>query len=139
MIVGALTLLLTSSLGLQDSTARALPFSDSNWQLQGERTSVLTEDGRPVLEVEAGVADRRDIRFEDGTIDFDVQVTRRRSFVYGYFRNASEGEREEFYLRPHKSSLPDAVQYAPVWQDRSAWQLHHGPGGTAAIAFEPGV
>jgi hypothetical protein len=49
------------------------------------------------------------------------------------------GEREEFYLRPHKSDLPDAVQYAPVWQGRSAWQLHHGPGGTASVPFEAGV
>jgi hypothetical protein len=86
-----------------------------------------------VLQVETGLAHRRDIRFEDGTIDFDVRLTQRRSFVYAYFRVASGGEREEFYLRPHKSNLPDSVQYAPVWQGRSAWQLHHGPGGTAAV------
>jgi hypothetical protein len=66
-------------------------------------------------------------------------VTGRRSFVYVHFRVAGDGEREEFYLRPHKSGLPDAVQYAPVWQGRSAWQLHHGPGGTAALAFDHGA
>jgi hypothetical protein len=31
------------------------------------------------------------------------------------------------------------VQYAPVWQGRSSWQLYHGPGGTAAVSFEPGA
>ena len=116
-----------------------LPFGDSRWELQGERTAIVKDGGRDVLQVETGFAHRRDVRFQDGTIDFDVQVSRRRSFVYVYFRAESDGEREEFYLRPHKSALPDALQYAPVWQGRSAWQLYHGPGGTAAVAFEPGV
>ena len=31
------------------------------------------------------------------------------------------------------------MQYAPVWQNRSGWQLYHGPGGTAATPFEPGA
>jgi hypothetical protein len=26
-----------------------------------------------------------------------------------------------------------------VWQGQSSWQLYHGPGGTAAVTFEPGV
>ena len=100
---------------------------------------MVKDGGRDVLQVETGFGHRRDVRIQDGTIDFDVQVTRRRSFVYVYFRAVAEGEREEFYLRPHKSGLPDAVQYAPVWQNSSAWQLHHGPGGTAATGFDPGV
>jgi hypothetical protein len=112
----------------------AIPF-DAGWTLQGERTRIVREGSREVVQVETGFAHRRDIRLKDGAIDFDVRVTRRRSFVYVYFRAQSEGEREEFYLRPHKENLPDAVQYAPVWQNRSAWQLHHGPGGTAAAPF----
>lgn len=123
----------------QTTTQQDLPFTDNRWTLTGDRTAIATHDGRDVLQVETGFAHRKDISFENGTIDFDVQVTRRRSFVYVYFRVAGEGEREEFYLRPHKSGLPDALQYAPVWQGRSAWQLHHGPGATAAIGFEPGV
>jgi hypothetical protein len=55
------------------------------------------------------------------------------------FRMANDGEHEEFYLRPHKSGLPDAIQYAPVYQGHSAWQLRHGPGATAAVEFEPGA
>ena len=113
----------------------AVPF-DGRWVLTGDRTKIRTESGRTVLEVETGVAARRDIKLLDGRIDFDVRLTRRRSFVYVYFRSQSDGEREEFYLRPHKSGLPDALQYAPVWQGRSAWQLHHGSGATAAVPFE---
>jgi hypothetical protein len=130
----AFALLWTTAVHAQE---RPLPF-DSGWTLEGDRTSVTTVDGRQALQVETGYAHRRDVTMMDGTIDLDVQVTRRRSFVYIYFRALAGGAREEFYLRPHKSGLPDATQYAPVWQGRSAWQLHHGPGGTAAVAFEPG-
>jgi hypothetical protein len=133
-----LILLCASAFVPQASSERSLPF-DKNWVLRGEGAAIVKDGTRDVLRVENGFADRRDVQLENGTIEFDVQVTRRRSFIYLYFRVEGDGEREEIYLRPHKSDLPDALQYAPVWQDRSAWQLHHGPGGTAAVPFEPGV
>jgi hypothetical protein len=133
------SVLLSCALMAQAATERPLPLSDKAWELQGERSKVVSEGGRDVLEVETGTARRRDVPFEDGTIDFDVQMTSRRSFVYVEFRGAGDGEYEEMYLRPHKSNLPDAVQYAPVWQGRSSWQLYHGPGATAAVPFEPGA
>jgi hypothetical protein len=117
---------------------RALSFSDAGWQTTGS-AAVETFEGRETLRVESGAAYRRDVSLQDGTLDFDVQLTRRRSFAYVMVRMADEREFEEFYLRPHKSGLPDALQYAPVWQGQSAWQLHHGPGGTAAAEFEPGA
>ena len=123
-------------------TARAqepLPFSDGKWELPAKGAALEQVDGREALAIENGLAYRRDVRLQDGTIEFDVQLTRRRSFVYIAFRMADDREHEEFYLRPHKSGLPDAVQYAPVYQDQSAWQLYHGPGATAAIEFEPGA
>jgi hypothetical protein len=121
------------------ATAQELPFSDGKWELG--KTGVKAErfDERDVLTFDGGIAYRRDVRLQDGTIEFDVQVSRRRSFVYVSFRMVDDENYEEFYLRPHKSGLSDSVQYAPVYQGHSAWQLHHGPGGTAAIVFEPGV
>ena len=118
---------------------RPLPFSDKAWALRGDGTAISRVDGRDALDVRTGFGFRRDVRLEDGTIEFDVKLTDARSFVYLYFRAESDGEREEVYLRPHKSMLPDALQYAPVWQDSSAWQLYHGPGGTAATSFDAGV
>ena len=117
---------------------RALRFSDPAWQLVGDKTAIAHENGRDILQIETGFGFRRDISLEDGTIECDVQVTDRRSFVYVHFRSVSDGEREEIYVRPHKSGLPDAIQYAPVWQEKSAWQLYHGPGATAAPSFRHG-
>jgi hypothetical protein len=132
-------LLLSCALAGQTATERPLPFSDKAWQLRGERTTVAKDGDREVLQVESGTARWLDAQFEDGAIDFDVQLTSRRSFVYVEFRGVADGEYEEMYLRPHKANLPDAVQYAPVWQGRSGWQLYHGPGATAAVPFEHGA
>jgi hypothetical protein len=117
---------------------RALPFDRPGWELRGDAV-VEPFDGRDTVRIDTGWAVRRDVVLEDGTLEFDVRVTRRRSFVYVTFRMADDRELEEMYLRPHKSDLPDAVQYAPVYQGQSAWQLYHGPGATAAVPFEAGA
>jgi len=134
-----LLLVAAGSAPLAAAQAQSLPLTDGGWELKGPSVQLERYDGRDVLSVENGFAYRRDVRLQDGTVDFDVQVTRRRSFVYLMFRMADDREYEDFYLRPHKSSLPDAIQYAPVYQGASAWQLYHGPGATAAVTFEPGA
>lgn len=117
-----------------------IPLSDGRWELKGEGVVVETVEGRETIRIPArGWAYRRDVALQDGTVELDVRVTRRRSFVYLAFRMADDREYEEVYLRPHKSDLPDAVQYAPVYQGQSAWQLHHGPGGTAAATIPAGA
>ena len=38
-------------------------------------------------------------------------------------------------MRPHKSGKPDALQYTPVFNGLSAWQLYYGDGCTNAWRF----
>ncbi|MDQ6689691.1 MAG: hypothetical protein M3Z18_04200 [Gemmatimonadota bacterium] len=121
------------------SGQQPLSFSDKRWEVGGDSTRMEMFDGRETLRMESGSAKRRDVQLEDGTIDVDLVVTRRRSFVYVNFRMQTDGDYEEFYLRPHKSTLPDAVQYSPVYQGQSAWQLYYGPRGTAAPEIRPNV
>jgi hypothetical protein len=111
-----LILAAVASARLGSAQAQSLPLTDGRWELKGASATLERHDGRDALAVENGFAYRRDVRLQDGSVDFDVQVT-----------------------RPHKSSLPDAIQYAPVYQGASAWQLYHGPGATAAVTFEPGA
>jgi hypothetical protein len=119
--------------------AQALPFSDPAWELRGDSTRVDTVGGVVSVRMVTGRAVRRDVRLMDGTIDADVMMVRRRSFVFVGFRMADDENHEEFYARPHKSTLPDAVQYTPVYRGVSAWQLFHGPGATAAADVATGV
>lgn len=111
-----------------------IPF-DGAWELAGPTTRIETHRGVPAVRIDNGRAIRRDVMLDDGTIDFDVELAPARSFVYLQFRMESDTEFEEVYLRPHKSELPDAVQYNPVWRGDSFWQLWHGPGATAAPRF----
>lgn len=122
------TLLLAELTGAQDSRVAF----DNGWRLLGEGTRVVQFDGRSALEMVNGQGILSDLRFQDGTIDVDVRFPTQRSFIYLKFRMQSDSEYEEIYLRPHKSNLPDATQYAPVFQSSSAWQFYHGPGGATA-------
>ena len=132
-----LSLLFLSIVPLQ--APDAFPLTDSAWVFAGDSTRLETIGGREAVRMHTGSATRRDLRLQDGTIDVEVMTTRRRSFVYVRFRMEDERNMEEIYLRPHKSELPDAMQYAPVFRGISAWQLYHGARGTAAPAIEPGV
>lgn len=122
------------------ASAQSLPF-DAGWQLRGDSARIEQFDGRSTFSVQNGFAFRRDVKFMDGTIDIDIMSTERRSFVYVMFRMQSDSAYEDFYLRPHKSNAPDAMQYAPVYQGASAWQLYHGAGvnaGTASVEIPDG-
>ena len=128
-----LPLLFVSVAASLHAQERRLSF-DSGWDFSAAETrAVGSFMGREALRLRNGVAVRPDVSLEDGTIDFDVAITDNRSFVYIQFRQVADGENEEIYLRPHKTNLPDAVQYAPVFRGQSAWQLFHGPGNTARV------
>ena len=111
---------------------------DNSWTLSGERTKIAPHAGVPAVWIDNGRAIRRDVVLGDGTIEFDVEMQSHRSFVYLQFRMESETEFEEFYFRPHKTGLPDAIQYNPVWRGDSFWQLWHGPDASASPRFKFG-
>lgn len=113
--------------------AQAVDFDSPRWQISGPKTGLTTHLGRRALHLGPGGAMLPDVSFQDGTIEVDVAVTGDRSFVGFVFHRSSDGEQETFYLRPHKSKLPDALQYAPVFNGSAAWQLFSGPGFTAQV------
>lgn len=127
-----LAIAVTMGVGPARAQARPLPF-DSGWELKGPGIRVASYMGKQALQLRTGTALRPDVRLRDGTIDLHMAASGRRSFAFVHFRMQSSAEHEEIYFRPHKSELPDAIQYAPVWKGESYWQFYHGPGGTAAV------
>ena len=118
---------------------QAVSLDHPAWTYSPAAASRVTDHlGRRALVIGSGRAARPDIRFTDGTVEFDLAVTGGRAFAYLQLRMTSDTAYEEVYFRPHKNGLPDAVQYSPVHQGISAWQFHHGPGGTAPAEFERG-
>jgi len=125
LVIGAL---LFSSPAL----AQRLAFDASGVELRGDDTEVVTHRGQTALAMRTGAAVWEDVRFEDGTIEFDVETVGVRSFVYIVFRMESTGEYEDLYFRAHKSKHPDFIQYSPVYRGESNWQLYHDERYTAA-------
>lgn len=85
------------------------------------RACVELDDSAPVL-VTLG-----DVELLDGTLELDLSVSRERSFPGVAWRIQPEAY-ESFFVRPHQSGNDDAVQYTPVFNDVSGFQLYHGPG-----------
>lgn len=109
--------------------------SDPAWSFSGQDVTTETIDGVEGIKIGRGQALLKELSVENGTIEFNMYMPQERAFAYLYFRGQSEQEFEEIYLRTHKSKAPDALQYAPVFQRRAAWQLYHGENGTAAANF----
>lgn len=106
-----------------------------NWLLENEQVTVEEIAGKKAIKIRSGRAMLKDVLLENGTVEFQMYLPKERAFAYLYFRGASEQDIEALYIRTHKSKAPDAIQYAPVFQRRSAWQLYHGNTGTAAVEF----
>lgn len=130
----ALTLCVAAPSLAVSQEVREIPL-DAGWALYGDVARLDTMRGARAILLRTGAAVRRDVAFENGEIEFDVAMTSYRSFVYLNFRAVSDDEYESIYFRPHKTNLPDAVQYDPVWNGDSNWQLWHGEGGTVAAAL----
>ena len=108
-------------------------FDDAHWTLQGDARFV-TYDGRASIRVDGGGAVLNDVLFDDGVIEFDVLARGERGFFGVQFRLDDAGNGEWVYLRPHKSGLPDALQYTPILGTGLNWQLYSGPGFTGPAA-----
>jgi hypothetical protein len=111
----------------------SVPPDSPRWDLQGN-AKVTEYQGRKCLALDGAVAVLKDFEMRDGVIDVDVATSAKRGFVGLDVRIDKDGTNyEEIYLRPHKSGLPDALQYTPVLNTGRNWQIYNGPGFTASV------
>jgi hypothetical protein len=109
--------------------AESIPADSPRWQL-GSNAKVTEYLGRSCLGLEDGAASLKDFEMTDGVIDVDMAGSGARGFYNIYFRTQRDGNGEEVYLRPHKTGLDDAQQYAPILNGIAPWQIYNGPGFT---------
>jgi hypothetical protein len=129
----ALALLLQSAAHSQTPQTLSVPADSPRWDLQGE-AKVAEYQGRKSLLLDGGAAILKDFEMRDAVIDVDVATVAKRGFVGFDFRLDKDGTNyEEVYFRPHKSGLPDALQYTPVLNTGRNWQIYNGPGFTGAV------
>ncbi|MFC4635322.1 family 16 glycoside hydrolase [Dokdonia ponticola] len=113
-------------LSFQLLTAQNAPtkieMTPSNWNTPDD---ALFEnfDNRKTLVLKNGRATVKNLSFTNGTIEVDVYAKSTRSFAGISFREQNDNL-EEVYMRLHKSSQADAVQYTPMFNNESNWQLY---------------
>jgi hypothetical protein len=113
--------------------AISIPPDSPRWELQGD-AAVTEYLQRRAIRVSGGDATVKDLELRDGVIDLDVASPASRAFFGLQFRvNEADESGEWVYLRPHKSGLPDALQYTPVLRGSIVWQIYNGPGFTGRI------
>ena len=106
------------------------PLEPDAWEWGGVERAEAELAGRAAVRLSgAGVLARpHDVTLKDGVLEADLAVTAERSFHGIAWRIADESNYESFFVRPHQVGNPDAIQYTPVFNGLSAWQLYHGDG-----------
>lgn len=105
-----------------------IPFDSPRWKIKALDGFTEIHLGKPALRLTQGTARLEDANFKNGIIEFDIALANDRYFPGINFRMQDSSHFEEFYLRPHQSGNPDAMQYVPVYSLTGAWQLYYGPG-----------
>jgi sugar lactone lactonase YvrE len=93
--------------------------------------------GRPAFQ---GFAVLKDVQIENGVLEVDIAAVDREQTYPGFaFRIHGADTYERFYVRPHRSKLyDDVLQYSPVVNGVTGWQLYAGDGYTALADFPSG-
>ena len=121
-------------------TLRIVPLDAAHWQWPRTSVAAATFRGRRCVAFADDanlLALPRGVGLTEGTIEADLAVGDQRAF-HGLAWRVNGKTYESFFVRPHQVGNPDAVQYTPVFNDVSAWQLYHGPGYWAPVSFPIG-
>ena len=109
-----------------------IDFENERWVFQGSDTRIEEYLGKKSLTGRGYLAD---LEFENGIIEWDIAFEGSQAYAGVYFRMQSEEDFELFYLRPHCSNQPDALQYHPAFNGGDGWQLYNGDGFTATASI----
>ena len=129
------------------SNQQEIPLTPEFWQADSERARFITHRGVPAIEVTPspdglfigpGQVVLKDMQFEEGTIEFDVEIT---DFFLSaiYFRRHTAENAEIFYLRTYRAgdpTGPDAIQYTPLTKGVALWDVYSDYQAPAVIHKE---
>ncbi|SDZ88164.1 LamG domain-containing protein [Pedobacter hartonius] len=105
-----------------------VPFDDQHWLINAREAIRDTLAGKNCIRLNNGTMLLKDTSFLNGTIDFDIALSASRYFPGIGFRMKDAANGEVYYVRPHQSGNPDAMQYYPEFNGSGGWQLYYGQG-----------
>ncbi|MDW7695900.1 hypothetical protein R9C00_25510 [Flammeovirgaceae bacterium SG7u.111] len=110
-------------------------FDESAWEVQAKKYEFKEHKGKPALYLENGAASLKGASLKNGVIEYDILFAESRKFLGVRFRQQDTNNFEDFYIRAHQSGNPDAMQYTPVFNGISGWQLYYGEGHSTAYSY----
>jgi len=112
------------------------PALDSpGWTWEGKAPVPTEHLGRPCFRLQDTTGLFGGVEVADGVVELELAVGRERGFHGVVWRARDFENAESFYVRPHQVGNPDSVQYAPFFNGLGGFQLYHGPGFWAPVAF----
>ncbi|MBC5994940.1 family 16 glycoside hydrolase [Pontibacter cellulosilyticus] len=99
-------------------------FNSGNWAADGEKTKVEKHLGQESLYLQRGHLLYQEAEMQDGILEVDIAPDPARGMAGIIFRHDGKNNYEEIYIRQGKSGQPDALQYTPVFNGSSSWQLY---------------
>lgn len=121
-IVYILIALMSFQLSIAQSATQQIDMIPSLWNVN-DKTTFEQFDNRETLVLTGGRITVKNEKFSNGTIEVDVYANSKRSFAGITFRKQNDII-EEVYMRMHKSRQVDAIQYTPIFNNESNWQLY---------------
>ena len=119
------------------SPVAPVSLDDPRWKVEAKESRVERYQGRDALFIREGVAWLDGVSFQDGTVEFDIAMPAEAGF-HGLAFRVQDGENyEHVYLRPHLSGQPDAVQYQPIFNGVSGWQIYSDARYVQKATFVP--
>ena len=127
---------ITTPVQAQDNAPQSLSFSGHDWRIADDNASVSAHRGREALTF-AGRAWLDTADFEDFVAEFDVMFEPAGFFGVG-FRAQDDRNFEDIYLRNAYPGTVDALQYMPIINGVSGWQIYTDARFNSAPEFEAG-
>ncbi len=112
----------------------ALEYEGQVWRVAAQEAEVTNYLGREAIKLMRGRLWADDMVFTDGVISFDAAYAEQQIFIGASWRAASDRHYEEMYFRGHLNEKPDALQYTPVENGNSAWQIFSDGNGIAPVS-----
>ncbi|WP_164117399.1 hypothetical protein [Sphingorhabdus sp. Alg239-R122] len=133
-IIFFLTLFSLAPLVPAHAQEKAIEYQGQTWRIAAQEAGVETYLGREAIKLTGGRLWADDIVFSDGVISFDTAYAEQQIFIGAGWRAQNDSRYEEMYFRGHLNKKPDALQYTPVENGNSAWQIFSDTNATGPVS-----
>lgn len=132
-LLTVIALTLNQFTSIAQNSDQHLNFDGFEWRIAAAEAAIESHKGREALRLRAGRVIAEGVNFSDGVISFDAAFPEQQSFIGAGWRAVDDANFEEMYFRAHLNNQPDALQYTPVDNRLSAWQIFHDGNAIAPI------